>query len=185
MALPVYASRPPRRACAPLATVPAAVCGSAVCCLIPPPSAPGAAAAPISLRPRRPRFASPGGRLSPPHPPQISLTGGYGAGPQVGGGIAISGVPAGHAFLNATYAPTGELVAGYPSFSAGPKKHLLRHPGLDQWHLSAEPFDPASAACVAWIPAVRGPVPTGARTWTVALGGAKWGEAEVTAREVA
>jgi hypothetical protein len=86
--------------------------------------------------------------------------------------------------FNGTYSPTGDQVQGYPSFSAGPTKHLFRHPELDEWHLWAKPFDPADSACVACIPAAGGPVPTGPRAWTVAVGG-KAVEHEVTAREVA
>jgi hypothetical protein len=83
------------------------------------------------------------------------------------------------------YAPTGEQVEGYPSFSAGPTRHLFRHTGRDRWCLSTKPFDPANFASVAWIPAAAGPVPTGARAWTVHTGGNVWAEAEVTACEVA
>jgi hypothetical protein len=103
--------------------------------------------------------------------------------PQLGGGIAISGLPANLAFLNATYAPTGELVAGYPSFSAGPEKHLFHHPGTDHWCLSNKPFDPATDSCCAYIHAAGGPVPTGTRAWQVwtVVGTVS---AEVTAREV-
>jgi hypothetical protein len=81
--------------------------------------------------------------------------------------------------------PTGALVEGYPAFSAGPDRHFYRHPGHDRWHLKSEPFDPANFACVAWVPAAAGPVPTGARAWTVHTGGNVWDEVEVTAREVA
>jgi hypothetical protein len=98
--------------------------------------------------------------------------------------MAISGLPPGRAAYNATYAPTGALLEGYPAFSAGPNKHLFRHPRLDLWQLSDKPFDPADNACSASVPAARGPVPTGARAWTVWVG-AKWVDAEVTAREVA
>ena len=76
------------------------------------------------------------------------------------------------------------LVDGYPAFSAAPDKHLFRHPQYDRWQLSDEPFDPATNACFAKIPAAGGPVPTGARTWMVHTGG-NYVEAEVTAREVA
>jgi hypothetical protein len=102
---------------------------------------------------------------------------------QAGGGIAISGLPAVNAEFNATYAPTGEQVAGYPAFSAGPTMHLFRHPEADQWQLSFKPFDPAVTGAWARIPAAAGPVPTGAGAWTV-WDGAKYVEAEVTAREV-
>jgi hypothetical protein len=102
-----------------------------------------------------------------------------------GGGIAISGLPADVADFNATYAPTGALVDGYPTFSAGPDKHLFRHPEVDQWQLSDEPFDPATDACLAKTPVAGGPVLTGARAWEVADGGEWVVEHEVTAREVA
>ena len=112
-----------------------------------------------------------------------------GARAQAGGGIAISGLVPGlhqdHSAYNATYAPTGTLVEGYPVFSAGPDKHLFRHSETDEWQLRSKPFDPADDGCVAWIPAAAGPVPTGARAWTVHTGGNVWGDAEVTAREVA
>ena len=103
---------------------------------------------------------------------------------QAGGGIAISGLPAHLAFLNVTYAPTGALVEGYPSYAAGPRTHLYRHPGRDAWHLGSKPFDPATTACAAAIAAVGGPVPTGARAWKVLFGPGNWGEAEATACEV-
>jgi hypothetical protein len=103
---------------------------------------------------------------------------------QAGGGIAISGLPADLADHHATYAPTGEVVAAYPAFAAGPRQHLYRHPELDAWHLSIKPFDPVTNARAAWIAAAGGPVPIGARTWKVGRGGTKWGEAEVTAREL-
>jgi hypothetical protein len=79
----------------------------------------------------------------------------------------------------------GALVEGFPSYAAGPKKHLFHHPKYDEWHLSTEPFDPATDACAAWIAAAGGPVPTGARAWRVDYDGAKWVDAEATAREVA
>jgi hypothetical protein len=109
--------------------------------------------------------------------------------PQAGDGIAISGLPAVNdlAEFNATYAPTGAQVAGFQTFSAGPEKHLFRHPGRDEWHLSHEPFDPAAtfSPWVAAFPAAGGPVPTGARAWRVADGRGVSVTADVTAREVA
>ena len=114
--------------------------------------------------------------------PLIPSLRGCGAGAQVG--IAISGMPVDRARFNATYAPTGEQVDGYPSFSADSTTHLYRHPGLDQWRLASKPFDPAATACAAKILAAGGPVPTGAQAWRVALGGGKWGEVQVTARQV-
>jgi hypothetical protein len=108
---------------------------------------------------------------------------------QAGGGIAISGMPANLADLNGTYAPTGQLVESIPAFSAGPSKHLYRHPERDEWHLSNSPFDPAESTSFAAIRAAGDPVPTGARAWEigvgVAVGGANWVTGEVTAREVA
>ena len=50
-------------------------------------------------------------------------------------GIVISGLPANLAKYNATYAPTGALVAGYPAFAASPDKHLFRHPEFGSWIL--------------------------------------------------
>jgi hypothetical protein len=102
-----------------------------------------------------------------------------------GGCIAISGLPDNRATLNAPYAPTGDLVDGYPSFSAGAEKHLFRHPGRDQWYLSYSPFDAADYTCVAKIDAVGGPVPTGARTWVVSDGKGGSVTAAVAACEVA
>jgi hypothetical protein len=99
---------------------------------------------------------------------------------QAGGGIKISGLPANLARLNATYAPTGAQVAGYPSLSAGLRKHIFRHPEDDMWTISGEPFDPAKRVAWAYIPAKGGPVPTGARTWRV-YDGAKHVDGEVTA----
>jgi hypothetical protein len=104
---------------------------------------------------------------------------------QAGGGIEIIGLPVNLASCNATYAPTGALVHGYPSFSAGPTKHLFRHPETDMWQIMNKPFDPASTACLALIPTEGGPVPTGARAWKVHTGGDVFVELEVTAREVA
>ena len=72
----------------------------------------------------------------------------------------------------------------FPSFSAGPQKHLFRHPDDDEWRLSVDPFDPAADGCCARIPAAGGPVPTGARAWGVS-DGKKLVEREVTVREVA
>jgi hypothetical protein len=90
---------------------------------------------------------------------QLNLTG---CGLAQTGGIAISGMPAINAVFNLTYAPTGELVEGHPTYSAGPKRCLFHHPERDEWHLSDEPFGPATAACAAAIHAAGGPVPTGA-----------------------
>jgi hypothetical protein len=106
--------------------------------------------------------------------------------PQLSGGIAISGLPANLAFLNATYAPTGELVAGYPAYSAGPEKHLYRHPEEEEWQINDEPFDPATDSCCVYIHAAGGPVPTGARAWQVCTPTGTVGSVstEVTAREV-
>ena len=162
------------------------------------PPLPPAPPQPLSPSARAARH-SPGGCLRPPilTPPPICLTQGYGAGPQVGGGIEISGLPANLAPFNATYAPTGDLVAGYPSFSAGPTRHLHRHPEHDVWFLDVEPFDPAVDVCTAMIRAAGGPVPTGTRAWTVhgtwtARGPGRspsddgnWFQHEVTARQVA
>ena len=104
---------------------------------------------------------------------------------QAGGGIAISGLPADFARFNATYLRRmGQLVEGFPSYTAGPTRHLFRHPGIDAWHLDNRPFDPTENGCLAWFAAAGGPVPTGARAWAVALRG-KWARAEVTACEVA
>jgi hypothetical protein len=56
-------------------------------------------------------------------------------------GIVISGLPANLAKYNATYAPTGALVAGYPAFAAGPDKHLFHHPEFERWILQPRTFD--------------------------------------------
>jgi hypothetical protein len=50
-------------------------------------------------------------------------------------GIVISDLPANLAKYNATYEPTGALIAGYPAFAAGPDKHLFRHPEFERWIL--------------------------------------------------
>jgi hypothetical protein len=102
---------------------------------------------------------------------------------QAGGGIAISGLPANIAWFNATYAPTGELVEGYPIYTAGDKRYLFRHPKDHLWYLKNGPFDPAVTDGVAFVAAPEGPVPTGARTWLVHTGG-EWVDAEATVREV-
>ena len=62
------------------------------------------------------------------------------------GGIAISGLSAGQAVFNETYAPTGALIEGFPAFtvySVGPQRHLFRDPKFDKWCLTNKPFDPA------------------------------------------
>ena len=78
---------------------------------------------------------------------------------QAGSGIVISTglAPA----LNGNYAPTGELVEGFPAYAAGPDLHLFRHSKSDKWHLDDRAFDPADTSCAAAIPAAGGPVPTG------------------------
>jgi hypothetical protein len=50
-------------------------------------------------------------------------------------GIVISDLRANLAKYNATYAPTGALVVGYPAFAAGPDKHLFHHPKFGKWIL--------------------------------------------------
>ena len=55
--------------------------------------------------------------------------------------IVISDLPASLAKYNATYAPTGALVVGYPAFAAGPYKHLFRHPEFERWILQPRTFD--------------------------------------------
>ena len=72
---------------------------------------------------------------------------------------------------------------GYPAYAAVDDRHLYRHPELDKWHLHSKPFDPGTTICVTSIVALGGPVPTGARAWTVAAGGKGVG-AEVTARKL-
>ena len=79
---------------------------------------------------------------------------------QDGGGIVISGLPAALAAHNGTYVPTGQLVEGYPAYAACPDRHLFRHPKVDQWYLTNEPFDPAKATGIAHIAAASGPVLT-------------------------
>ena len=56
--------------------------------------------------------------------------------------IVISDLPASLARYNATYAPTGALVVGYPAFAAGPNKHLFRHPELERWILQYHSHSP-------------------------------------------
>ena len=58
-----------------------------------------------------------------------------------GNGIVISDLPAKLVKYNATYAPTGALVAGYPAFAAGPDKYLFRHPEFERWILQPRTFD--------------------------------------------
>ena len=107
-----------------------------------------------------------------------------GARGQDGGGIVISGLPAGQASHNGTYAPTGQLVEGYPAYAAGPDSHLFRHPKEDRWFIATKPFDPAKDIAIAHIAAASGPVPTGRRAWMVWLG-EKWITSQLTARVVA
>jgi hypothetical protein len=61
--------------------------------------------------------------------------------------------------------------------------HLFWHPEDDDWQLSPEPFDPAEGGCAAYIGAGNGPVPVGARAWTVFTGG-EWVDRELAVREV-
>ena len=103
-----------------------------------------------------------------------------------GGGIAISGLPAHQVEFNGIYAPTGALVEGFPSYAAGPTRHLFHDPKTDQWILSDRPFNPVTTVGLVWIAAAAGPVPSGARGWQVWYTGARrWVDAEVAAREVA
>jgi hypothetical protein len=76
------------------------------------------------------------------------------------------------------------MIEGLPAYTAGPDVHLYRHPEHDHWHLMNKPFDPTVTGCSAMIPAAGGPVPTGARAWTVVADGGEWVGAEVTVREV-
>ena len=75
-------------------------------------------------------------------------------------GIVISDLPANLAKYNATYAPTGALVAGYPAFAAGPGKYLFRHPEFERWILQPRTFDPTTPTGVTHIPYVAGLVAT-------------------------
>jgi hypothetical protein len=72
----------------------------------------------------------------------------------------ISGLPGALAGYNGTYAPTGQLVEGYPAYAAGADGHLFRHPKGDQWHINNKPFNPANTLAVAYIAAASGPVAT-------------------------
>jgi hypothetical protein len=96
----------------------------------------------------------------------------------------ISGLPARQTSFNGTYAPTGQLVEGYPAYAAGPDRHLFRHPQRDQWFISNQPFDPTKEIAVAYIDAASGLVPTGRRAWTAFIGG-KLIVSQLTARVVA
>ena len=107
-----------------------------------------------------------------------------GARGQDGGGIVISGLPGALAGYNGTYAPTGQLVEGYPAYAAGADRHLFRHPKEDRWHINIKPFDSTKFIAVAHTPAAGGPVPTGRRAWMVFIGG-KWTASQLTARVVA
>jgi hypothetical protein len=97
----------------------------------------------------------------------------------------ISGLPADFAEYNTTYAPAEASAGGYPGYASVAGQHLCYAASPhDQWVLDSKRFDPADNTCVAGIPAAGGPVPTGAQAWWV-HDGAKWVDAEVTAREVA
>eukprot|EP01052_Picozoa_sp_SAG31_P025021 SAG31_NODE_2167_length_6269_cov_4.097731_6_plen_358_part_00 len=104
------------------------------------------------------------------------------------GGIEISGLPANLAEFNELYVLTGQVTAGgYPCFVSDGGHHLFHDPEHDTWNLSPDPFDPNDPGCFAHVAATTGQIPTGTCSWKFILSGGsdgRWGEAEVTAREV-
>ena len=84
--------------------------------------------------------------------------------------------------LNGRYRREGSA-GGRAAYKNRKGRHLFWHPELDQWHIDDHAFDPAKKNCWASIGAGGGPVPAGARAWTVYTGG-KWGARELTVREV-
>jgi hypothetical protein len=111
-------------------------------------------------------------------------------GPQVDGGVAISGLPASLDEYNTTYAQAKASAGGYPGYASVMGQHLCYSPSHDQWVLDSKRFDPADNTCLASVGAASGLVPTGVRTWTVNVNpwnihGGKFVEREVAVREVA
>ena len=101
---------------------------------------------------------------------------------QAGGCIEVSGLPHDQAELNGRYRREGSA-GGRAAYKNQKGKHLFWHPEKDEWFLDSHPFDPAEDGCTAHIAARGGPVPAGARVWSVFTGGG-WGDAELTVREV-
>jgi hypothetical protein len=101
---------------------------------------------------------------------------------QAGGCIEVGGLPQGQAGFNGRYRREGSA-GGRAAYKSRKGKHLFWHPELDQWRLSSNPYDPAKKGSAANIAARGGPVPAGARAWTVDTGG-KWVDVELTVREV-
>ena len=102
-----------------------------------------------------------------------------------GGSIVVSRLPAdqGLGVYNATCAPTGQLVEGYPAYAAGTVRHLFLHPEDEMWQISYT-FDPEVVGFfVARIRARGGPLPTGTRTWRV-FTDAGFADTELTVCEV-
>jgi hypothetical protein len=102
---------------------------------------------------------------------------------QADGCIEVSGLPQDQAVFNGRYRREGSSAGGRAAYKSRKGMHLFWHPELDKWLLSSNPYDPAKKASVANIAARGGPVPAGARAWTVAVGG-EWSDVELTVREV-
>ena len=102
--------------------------------------------------------------------------------PQAGGCIEIGGLPHELAGCNGRYRREGSA-GGRAAYKNRKGKHLFWHPEEDEWTLSSKPFDPAEDGGVAYIAARGGPVPAGARAWTVDTGG-EWVDVELTVCEV-
>jgi hypothetical protein len=101
---------------------------------------------------------------------------------QVGGCIEVGGLPQDRAQLNGRYRREGSA-GGRAAYKNRKGKHLFWHPELDEWHLSSNPYDPAKTGSVAYTAARGGPVPTGARAWSV-FTGEEDVDVELTMREV-
>ena len=85
---------------------------------------------------------------------------------------------------NTLYAPAEASAGGFPGYASATGQHLCYAASHDQWVLDSKRFDPADNTCVAGIGAAAGPVPTGARAWSLVVGGIMTGVVSVTAREV-
>jgi hypothetical protein len=102
---------------------------------------------------------------------------------QANGCIEVSGFPQDRAELNGRYRREGSSTGGRAADKSRKGQHLFWHPETDRWLLSSNPYDPAKKDSVAFIAARGGPVPAGARAWSVFTGG-KWVDRELTVREV-
>ena len=59
---------------------------------------------------------------------------------------------------------------GWPVLKNARGKYCYRHTPSDKWSLASE-FDPDKAMCNATVKAEAGPLPVGAHTWKVGVGG--------------